>query len=113
MSTVLSVKALFEPVRSLAFGSIGAAYMGVGLPLNNPIRNFFIQNLTDVPVMFSFNGVDDNFPLPANGFFVLDITTNKSQDVGLYIAEGSRLYVKQLSGAPSKGAVYFSVIYGA
>lgn len=111
MAYSLSLRMLFEPQRSLAFGSIGAGYMGVGTAVDHPIRQFIIQNLTDATVQFSFDGINDHFPLPAGGLFIDDITSNKAVSNGFYLAEGDRLYVKQL-GVPTTGAVYFSVVYG-
>lgn len=108
----LAIRLQFEPVRSLGFASIGAGYMGVGTALSNPARQVFIQNLTDVTLMFSFDGVNDHFPLPTNGFLLLDITSNKTQQGGFFIAEGSRLYVKEV-GAPASGSVYLSTMYGS
>lgn len=109
----LAIRFAAEPVRSLAFGSIGAGYTGVGTSLVNPARQFFIQNLTDSTLMFSFDGINDHFPLPSNGFFLNDISSNRSTSIqGWFLAEGSRIYVKQL-GVPSMGAVYVSVFYGA
>ena len=90
-----AVRLQFEPVRSLAYGSIGAGYMGVGTSLANPARQIFVQNLTDVTLMFSFDGVNDHFPLPSSGFLLLDITTNKTQSQGFYIAEGDRSMLKK------------------
>ena len=110
-SPSLAIRLQFEPVRSLGEASIGAGYMGVGTAINNPARQIFIQNLTDVSLMFSFDGIHDHFPLPTNGFLLLDITSNKTQQGGFFIAEGSRLYVKEI-GTPSTGSVYFSVMYG-
>ena len=72
-----------------------------------------IQNLTDENLMFSFDGIDDNFPLPANGYILLDVTANKTRDEGFFLAEGERLYVKQITGAPTLGSVYFTTFYGA
>ena len=108
----LAIRLRFEPVRTLAAASVGAAYMGVGTGIDNPARQFFIQNLTDATLMFSFNGVDDHFPLPANGFFLSDITSNKNVSQGFYLAEGERLYVKEI-GNPTTGSVYFTVMYGS
>jgi hypothetical protein len=108
-----SIKILAEPVRTLAFGSIGADYMGVGTSIDNPARIIFIQNLTDETLMFSLNGVDDHFPLAASGFIILDLTTNKIFQAGAFIAVGTRLYVKDLGVAPSTGSVYFTTFYGA
>ena len=103
---------MLEPVRSLAFGSISGTYMGVGTPISNAARQFFIQNLTDQTLMFSFDGVNDHFPLPSEGFFLDDITSNKTSSQGFYLAEGTRLYVRELTAAPMTGAVYFTVFYG-
>jgi hypothetical protein len=111
-SVALAIRIQFEPVRSLGFASIGAGYMGVGTAISNPARQFFIQNLTDVTLMFSFDGIHDHFPLPTNGFLLDDITSNKTQLGGFYLAEGTRLYVKEI-GAPSTGSVYFSIMYGS
>jgi len=110
----LAIRFRLEPVRSLGFASIGSAYMGVGTAMTNPIRQFFIQNLTDKTLMFSFNGIDDHFPLPSNGFFLDDITSNKTVTTGFFLAEGERLYVKEIDGdTPTQGSVYFTVMYGS
>lgn len=109
----LAIRFQAEPVRSSAFGSILVGYTGVGTVLDHPIRQFIIQNLTDEAVMFSFDGVNDHFPLPAGGLLIDDVSSNQSHSAqGWYLAQGTRLYVKQL-GAPTVGAVYFSVFYGA
>jgi hypothetical protein len=111
MST-LAIRLRADEQRSLAFGSIGAAYMGIGAAFSHPIRIIFVQNLTDALLQFSFDGVTDHFPLPSNGFLLLDIMANKTNFAeGFYIAEGYRLYVKEI-GSPSSGAVYVSNFYG-
>ena len=107
-----AIRLVSESVRSLAFGSIGAGYSGIGTSITNPIRILHIQNLTDASLMFSYDGVNDHFPLPANGFLVLDITANKSREQGCYLAEGTRVYAKQID-APTSGSVYVSIYYGA
>lgn len=107
----LAVRLFLEPVRTIAFGDIGAAYMGVGDSIDNPARQYFIQNLTNATLMFSFDGVNDHFPLPENGFFLNDISSNKTQDTGFFLADGERLYVKTIE-VPTRGSVYFTVIYG-
>ena len=108
----LSIRLLPDTVRSLAFGSIGAAYMGIGTGLDHPARILFIQNLTDALLMFSFDGVTDHFPLPASGYLLVDVTSNKTQSGGFFIAEGQRLYVKEIS-SPSTGSVYVTTFYGS
>lgn len=110
---LLSIRFQAEPVRTLDFGSISGGYTGVGTVVDHPIRQFLIQNLTDVTLMFSFDGVNDHFPIPSNGFFLDDISSNQSHSAqGWYLAQGARLYVKEV-GTPTLGSVYFSVFYGA
>lgn len=109
--SVLAIKFMMEPCRSLAFSSMSGAYMGVGTAINHPARQIIVQNLTDATLMFSLDGVNDHFPLPANGLMINDITSNQTTKSGFFLAEGDRLYVKEI-GTPSAGSVYFSVVYG-
>jgi len=112
MAQSQSIKLAVEPVRSLAFGSIAAGYTGVGTSFANPVRILHVQNLTDVTLMFSYDGVLDHFPLATSSYLLLDITSNRSNEQGYYIPEGDRLYVKQ-DGVPSSGSVYATIYYGA
>lgn len=107
-----SIRLVPEAARSLAHGSIGAAYMGVGTAFSKPVRILMIQNLTDVSLMFSFDGINDHVPLPRDGYMLLDATSNKAKEDGLYFAEGTRIYVKDI-GSPSSGSVYVTTFYGA
>lgn len=101
-----------ETARSLAFGAIGAAYAGIGTALENPSRMLLIQNLTDEILWFSFNGVDDHFPINSNVSMVLDVTANAAIAQGFFVAEGQRIYVKRLN-VPTTGSVYVTSFYGA
>lgn len=88
--------------------------MGVGSSISNPARIFWINNLTDADLMCSFDGINDHFPLPADSFLIVDATSNKTFSPGFYLAEGARLYVKELDATtPSMGSVYFTVFYGS
>lgn len=107
-----SIRLAPETVRSLAFGSIGAAYMGIGTTFIKPVRILVLQNLTDVSLMFSFDGINDHVPLPQSGYILLDATSNKAKEDGLFFAEGTRIYVKNI-GSPTSGSVYVSTFYGA
>ena len=66
-------------------------------------------------MMFSFDGINDTLPLAAFTQLVIDITSNKTVDVGFFLASGTRLYVKQLNAADvsTEGAVYLSTFHGA
>jgi hypothetical protein len=109
----LSIRLLAEPVRSLTAGLIVAGYTGIGTGLANPCRIVYIQNLTDAAVMFSLDGVNDHFPLPAHGYMILDVCSNSMTNLqGFYISQGQRFYVKEI-GIPTTGSVYVSAFYGA
>jgi len=98
-----------EPLRSLAFGSIGAAYVSVGTSLSAAARSFLVQNLTDVTLIFSWGEDIDNFVLPTNTQFVYDSSSNKTHTEENLLAERTALFVKQDLAAPTSGSVYFSV----
>ena len=105
-----SVRMKAETCRTLAFGSILGDYKALGTPLENASQVILVQNYTNEPLMFSFNGVDDHFPVDAHGYFILDISANKSFNGGFFISEGETLYVKSL-GALKEGSVYFTSFY--
>ena len=110
MSNNLAVRLYPEPVRSLAFGSISGTYAGIGTPLTNPSRIYWLQNNTDVLLTFSWDGVVDHFVLPTGSFVLLDVTSNRTDNGGaLNVASGQRTYVK---GTPTVGGVYLSSFYG-
>ena len=110
--SLLAIRFAAEPVRSIAFGGIGGTYAAVGGPLVNPIRQFLLQNETDALLMFSIDGVNDHFTMPAGSNWINDLNSNRSlQAQGWFIANGTTLYVKNI-GSPSTGSVYFSVFYG-
>lgn len=107
-SLVLSM----EPIRSLAFGSIGASYAAVGTGLEFPAREFLINNLTDADLMFSFNGVNDHFVLASRSAWINDCCANQVGTEGFFLRRTNVLYVKRI-GTPTSGSVYLSVIFAA
>lgn len=102
---------LMEAVRTLAFGSVAAGYTAVGTATTNPGRIIFVQNLTNATLMFSIDGTTDHFPLPANGFLLLDIASDKQASDPFFLGAVTTLYVKQV-GVPTTGNVYFTLMYG-
>ena len=108
----LAIRLLPDDIRSLGFAAIGAAYSGVGTALSRPARIIHITNTTDELLMFSFDGVNDHFVVLENGFILLDIAANKTVSTGFFLAEGQRLYVREIVN-PTVGTVYFSTFYGA
>lgn len=101
----------YEPLRSLAFGSISGTYAAVGTGFDNAARMLMIDNLTDANLTLSFDGVHDHLIIASSSGRIIDYATNRVGPVDqLEQAEGTILYVK---GAPSVGSIYLSVIYAA
>ena len=110
----LAIRVMPEPVRSVAFGVITGAYVGLGAPFAYPVHWFMVQNLTDQGVMISWDGINDHFPLPSNGYVIMDVGSNKTLTGGSFmVAQGTRFYVRALTGSlPTLGSVYLSIFYG-
>ena len=113
MSNV-SIRFFYEPQRELGFASIGAAYMSIGTPVDNPVILYKLFNLTNATVQFSIDGIEDEWVLPANGYEVIDVATNKATTDGRTIGRGTSFYAKEFGGvAPTSGSVILSVAYAA
>lgn len=106
-----SIRLACEPIRTVAFGGIGAAYAVVGTPIAEAGEKLILQNTTDAPVYISINGVNDHLFLPNSGQMIIDGVV--SDEAGLFTSQGTQFWVKRAAGAPSTGALYLSVIYGA
>lgn len=115
MSNGRPIRMEWEPLRSLDALSIpSGTYVNgnIGGPMLHPIVQFKIDNLTDVTLVFSNDGINDKFIIPSNGFFLSDIASNQtSAGQGLYLAKGDSIYVKVLSTAATSNAVYLTVTY--
>lgn len=105
----------FENIRSLAAASISGSYVGVGSSFNNAVRMLKVTNLSDADLFISFNGIDDQDIIAATSAYIYDFCSNKtSQSGNLEQPLGTRLYARQVSGAPTNGkGVYVTVIYAA
>lgn len=106
-----STRLRVEAARSLAFGSVAVGYTAVGTAFAHPINILYLFNSTNESVWISFDGVVDHVPLAAGSFLLLDITTNKANQIGMFVEKGTQMYVKRLSGAPTSGAIYISSFY--
>lgn len=100
-----------ETLRTVAFGSIGAAYSIIGSAFSYPISKLYIVNDTDVGVYISDDGTNNKFYIPDGRELLIDITIeNQNPD---YLPKGSAFYVKQgPEGAASSGILALSAMYG-
>jgi hypothetical protein len=107
-----SIRLFTDPIQSLAAGSISAAYMGIGAEFDKSARMIAISNLTDNTLMFSWDGVNDHFPLLRHTYLVLTVTQNNEDEAEYFaLPAGSRLYVKRIL-IPTEGAVYITHFRG-
>lgn len=93
----------FDTVRELAFGSITGTYTALGTPLTDNTRLISLQNQTDQQIYISFDGVNDHLRMAQNSFKLLDLSANKVRDDGLFIANGTQIYIKFVSTLGSEG----------
>lgn len=112
----LAIRIKAEALRSVSAATIAGSpgvYMGIGTAYQHPVRIYYLQNLTDATLLFSWDGVTDNIILIANAFILIDVASNQSRVGGIFsISQGDRTYVKT-SGVPTTGAVYLSIFYGS
>jgi len=101
----------FEELRLAAFGAIGAAYAAIGGATSDHTRLVSIFNSTDADIDISLNGVTTHMRIAAGSGQVLDLTTNKVRDDGLFIDQGTIFYQKRSAGAPSTGNLWIQVMY--
>jgi hypothetical protein len=107
-----SIRLVADPIQSLAAVSIGAAYMGIGPRFDRAARMILVNNFTDGLMMFSWNGVNDHFPLPVYTSLLLSIAQNADDiEEHLLFPAQSRLYVRQIN-APTTGSVYITQFRG-
>jgi len=110
MSNNLAIQITPETLRTLAFGSISGTYAGIGTPLAEPSRIYYLVNQTDVLLTFSWDGINDHFVVPAGSYILIDVTSNRTNVGGAFaVAANTRTYVK---GSPGSGSVYLSSFYG-
>jgi hypothetical protein len=113
MTITNTAKAFFEPLRSLGFAGISAAYAAVGTPVEHPIRAFCITNNTQGHLIFSMdNTVSAGHMFVAAGSYKLyDVQSNMNaqKDDRYVFPIGTQFYVKQVT-APVTGDVYVEVM---
>jgi hypothetical protein len=108
-----STRMLWQPLRSAAFGAIGAAYAQVGNPFDFPLRIIDVTNLTNANILISFDGVNDHMIVPAASGKVRDICA--ARDGGdlstAQVAQNTQVWAKRENAAPTSGTLYIEGNY--
>lgn len=92
-----------------------AAYVTVGTALANPASQVYLINLTDVPLVVSFDSGRDCLFMPAGSNWFNDIGSDRTDNAGaLLLRAGTAIQVKYLGIAnPTTGNFYATTFYGA
>ena len=106
-----SLKVKYDPIRSIAFGSIGNTHSPIGGRLTNYIILLEICNTTDSDIFISFSGKIDHIIVPAKIHMVKDYATNKVNGDSWGLAAGDFFQVRYIDTAPKEGKVYISAAY--
>ena len=104
-------RAAFEAVREVAFGSVGATYSALGAAVGDHARLVRFVNTGNAEVYISLDGATNHIRLAAGSFFLIDLSSNKVRDDGLFISVGTVFYVKYVTGALGSGDVWCEVMY--
>ena len=106
-------RAAFETLRRIAFGGIGAGFTAVGAAFSSPVRILTITNLTDQNLIFSDDGVNDKWILPAGSGKVIDISTNRTNQENFLLPEGGFVYIRHDGAAPTTSSCFIETTIGA
>lgn len=107
-----SIRLIVEPIQSLDSATISGTYMGIGPRFDHTARVVRIANHTNGLLMFSWNGIDDHFPLLVYTSLVLTICNNDEAPVEYFSVPAlSRLYVRAVNTV-SAGTVYVTQFRG-
>lgn len=92
--------------------SLSGSYQNFGSTLSNPAVKIQFYNTSDVDCYISKDGTNDTFRIPANGALTFDENTvvANADSPEYYLAEGTQLEVKQVSGAGSDGDIIAHII---
>lgn len=101
----------FEAVREIDATSILGTYVSLGIPLSHHIRLISFTNSTTQDVYISFDGIIDHLRISDNSFKLLDLSSNKIRDDGLFIGRGTQIQVKYVSTTSSTGNVWVETLY--
>lgn len=114
---VIAIKAKFDELRTLAFGSISGTYALAGTTFTHAPRLIKITNETNVGLYIAY---DRNFfaqnkqqdTISAGSSLVYDVTANRSEQGGsLFLPQLNGVWIKDRGSAASSGSVYVTVMY--
>ena len=112
MSNAQSIRLAAIEVQAVAYSDLTDSFVAMGAAMPEPIRILKVNNTTDSDIYISFDGVTAHDVIVASTAMVIDVTTNKSIEQGMFLATGTIVYVEYVS-SPTYGTVYLSAYYAA
>lgn len=107
-------KLVFADIQIASYASVLDTDWFIVGEFFQPARLLYVQNLTDQLLLFSTDAVTSKFALPANGFLLLDVGTNKGTPDTASIPAGQGIFVKAPTATlPTTGAIYLSYLYAS
>lgn len=103
-----NIRLLPETLRSIDASTFTGSYQAVGTPLANPSRILKFTNNCSVDVTLSWDGSNDNEYIPAGGFMLIDIASDREDASSLWVSAQTQFYVKASAGT---GTFYLSTYY--
>lgn len=101
----------YENLRSVDSATLTGTYVPIGTPLVNPSSILKLVNGSNVIIKVSMNETQDFDVILPGGFYLYDITTNRTSNVpGIFFPQGTQFYV---SGATGTGLIYLVTLYTA
>lgn len=106
----MSIVIRFDSLRSFPSASLTGTYQQVGSVFGHPMRVVKFVNNTNQDVLVSYDAVNDNDFVPANGFTLYDVTTNAYNEGGKFVFQNETpIFVKGTAGT---GTFYVVAAYG-
>ena len=113
MSNAQSIRLAAIPVQTVAYSAVTSSFVAMGAAMPDPVRIIKIHNTTDSDIYVSYDGTTEHDVVVAGTGMVIDITTNKSIEQGMFLATGTIVYIEYVSSAPTYGSIYLSAYYAA
>jgi hypothetical protein len=114
---ILGKVAKFETQRTFDTSTLSGTYQKVGAVYANPAVEVKIKNFSTVPVIISYDGVNDHETYAAGSGDVNDFGANAqsvSKDQRLAQAQGTQIWVKWTSAAAAgTGLITVSLVYAS
>ena len=105
----LTTKITYGSLASVDSSTLSGSFVSIGSPLLYQSGIVKFVNNSNVLITVSIDGVNECDILPANSFFLYDITSNLPNGLqGSFFPEGTQFYIKGSSGT---GRVYLAYLY--